>query len=82
MQFADICGWVGMVSLLIAYCLISSGKIAGRSYANQWINFFGAITVGFNAYAKALWAVVALDAFWCGVAIFTIVQMFFKKSSQ
>ena len=72
MTFPDICGWVGTILLLVAYWLVSSDRIEARSFMNQWMNFFGAVAIGFNAWNNGLQAVVVLDIFWAGVALITI----------
>ena len=75
MQFADLCGWAGMIALLVAFWLVSSDRIEARSFVNQWINFFGAAGVGFNAWMNGLWPIVILDIFWAGVALATMRDM-------
>ena len=75
MSFQDFCGWVGTILLLIAYWLVSSDRIEAWSFTNQWMNFFGAAGIGFNAWTNGLYAVVVLDIFWAGVALFTIRSM-------
>ncbi|MDP2669377.1 MAG: hypothetical protein Q8P07_06170 [bacterium] len=75
MKFPDICGWIGTILLLAAFGLVSQGYLDARSMDNQWMNFLGAVGIGYNSYEKSLWAVVVLDCFWAAVALITIVQL-------
>lgn len=79
MTFPDICGWVGTVLLLVAYWLVSSDRIEARSFLNQWMNFFGAVGIGFNAWSNGLLAVVVLDIFWAMIALGTMRNMLKNK---
>ena len=47
----DVCGWAGMVLVLLAYYLISTKKIDnGKIY--QILNLFAAILMGIGVFPK------------------------------
>ena len=38
----EVVGWAGAATILLAYLLLSAGKLTGHSLAYQWINVVGA----------------------------------------
>ena len=38
----EVVGWAGAVLILLAYLLLSAGKLTGQSLAYQWMNVVGA----------------------------------------
>ncbi|MBN8814421.1 MAG: hypothetical protein J0J06_03115 [Sphingomonas sp.] len=69
----EIIGWGGMALILVAYVLLSSGRIDGRSSAYQWMNVIGAvcfiINSGYNgaipsATLNVAWAAIGLHTLW------------------
>ena len=69
----EIIGWGGMVLILAAYILLSTGRIDGRSRAYQWMNVVGAacfiVNSGYNgaipsATLNVAWAAIGLHTLW------------------
>jgi hypothetical protein len=68
----DILGWVGTITYLIAYALVSLKKVEGDSRIYQGMNFFAGIFLIINtAYWKA-YPSTALNMAWIGIAMFTL----------
>lgn len=66
-------GWIGMALILIAYVLLSRGRITGRSRTYQWLNVVGAacfiVNSGYNgaipsATLNVAWAAIGLHTLW------------------
>ena len=69
----EIIGWTGSVEVILAYALVSSGKIKGDSPVYQWLNLTGGIflivhTIVHHAYPSTfinlVWVVIAVVALW------------------
>lgn len=73
-------GWLGTGLIVLAYFLISSGFVAGDSVSYQLINLFGAVFLGISVYEKKAWPVLALQGIWIVVAVWTLVQVFFRPA--
>ena len=72
----DVLGWIGAIALLVAYALISAGRVEGDSKGYQLLNLVGSIllilnTVYYGAYPSAF-----LNLFWMGVALYALGKVF------
>ena len=61
-----------MILALIAYWLVSVGRIKGRGYLYQWLNIWGGICLGVNAWHHSASPGVALNAIWAGTGVWTL----------
>lgn len=78
----NIIGWVGALSLLTAYLLISNGKILGKSYRYQTFNLIGSIGFIVNSYYFGAMPSVALNVIWLFIGIYTITKTFKASRKQ
>lgn len=69
----ELCGWGGMLLILWAYYLISTGKTTASAHTYQWLNLTGAIALGVNVFYKQSWPAVGLEIIWAGIAIKTLL---------
>ncbi len=77
-MFFDICGWIGMILVLVAYILLSLKKIeSGKMY--QIINLFAAILMAIGLFPKNAWFSFTLQVVWGLVAIIALINIFRKK---
>ena len=65
----EVVGWIGALQVLMAYCLITFGKINGSNKLYQWLNLVGSFlliinTIYLKAYPSAfvniIWVFIAL----------------------
>ena len=73
-NWIDIVGWLGALSVLVAYLMISIGKWEGDSIPYQGFNLIGGVclianTLYFGAYPSSL-----VNLVWVGIAIYTLVR--------
>jgi hypothetical protein len=68
----EIIGWIGALSLLMAYLLISNGKTAGKTYLYQGLNLLGSLGIGINTYYHDALPSVVLNLIWALIGINTI----------
>jgi formate hydrogenlyase subunit 3/multisubunit Na+/H+ antiporter MnhD subunit len=78
--WVDVIGWLGALSVLVAYFMVSLGKWDGKSSSYQGFNLFGGAclilnTIFYRAYPSSL-----VNLVWVGIAIYTLVSM--RKRDQ
>lgn len=73
-MFFDLMGWIGMVLVLLAYILLSTGKIKnGMLY--QLLNLFAGIFMAIGLFPKNAWFSFTLQVVWALVAITAILKL-------
>ena len=70
--YIDIIGWIGASSLLIAYLMISNGKLVATSYRYQCLNSLGSICLIINTYTYGTIPLVLLNSIWLLIGLNTI----------
>lgn len=71
----EVAGWAGAVLILLAYLLLSMGRLTGQSAAYQWMNVFGAVGFVINGWWHGALPSAALNVLWLligGVAVWRI----------
>ncbi|MEX0900217.1 MAG: hypothetical protein WD081_05950 [Gammaproteobacteria bacterium] len=68
----DIIGWTGAGCLLLAYWLVSSTGLPGRSWRYQLLNITGAILLSVNSAYHGAFPSVGLNAVWIVVGLMTL----------
>lgn len=76
----DIAGWIGMALILLGYFLNSAGRVKSNSRAYQFINFFGACGILWNAIALKSWPVACLNVFWAVIALGSLIKIHAAKN--
>ncbi len=67
--FITIGGWIGAAELLLAYALISKGRIAGDSLRYQALNLTGSVLLVINCGYTGAWPSVIANSFYVLVGI-------------
>lgn len=70
----EIVGWLAALLILLAYVLISAGKIEARSMTYQLLNIFGAAGFVANSGWNGAIPSAALNIVWMGIGIFTLLR--------
>jgi hypothetical protein len=71
----EVVGWAGAVLILLAYLLITAGKLTGQSATYQWMNVFGAAGFIVNGWWHGALPSAVLNVIWMligGVALWRI----------
>ncbi len=71
----DAGGWAGAAALLLAYGLVSAGRLDGRGIRFQLLNLFGAVGLLGNGIWHGAWPSAALNAVWLVIGVFTVVRL-------
>ncbi len=70
----NIIGWIGAVTLLAAYVLVSTRKVAGNSVAYQLMNLGGSIFLIINTLHFGAYPSVAVNVVWVCIAIIILIR--------
>jgi hypothetical protein len=72
--FVEVVGWVAAALILVAYGLLSSGKLDGKSPVYHWMNVVGAVGFVINSGYNGAFPSVGLNVIWIGIGIFGLVR--------
>ena len=67
-------GWMGAVSVLVAYGLVSTGKAEARSKVYQTLNIGGALGLVVNAWWNGAIPSAIVNVIWIGIGIYALVK--------
>ena len=70
----EIIGWGGTGAILLAYLLVSTGKITSNSRKYQLLNLFGAIGIIINSGIHGTTPSVGLNVVWLLIALYGLVK--------
>lgn len=71
----DAVGWAGAAALLLAYGLVSAGRLDARSLRFQLFNLAGAVGLLSNGIWHGAWPSAALNAVWLLIGITAVRKM-------
>lgn len=69
----EILGWAGVILYVIAYYLVSAGKLSGRSARYQNLNLVGAFGVAVNAFYYGAYPSAIVNVIWFVIAATTLL---------
>jgi hypothetical protein len=64
--------WIGGAATLVAYALVSSGGLRGRSALFQALNLAGAAALAWSAVRHGAWPSAAVNAAWIAIGLATL----------
>jgi hypothetical protein len=67
-------GWLGAALILVAYGLLSSGKLDGHSRRYQWMNVVGSIGFIVNSGYNGAIPSVALNVVWMIIGLIALAR--------
>jgi len=70
----NILGWMGVASLLVAYALISVGKVKGDSVLYQVMNLGGSAGLLLNSLRFGAYPSVGVNAVWMVIAALALTK--------
>ncbi|MCK6212083.1 hypothetical protein KZX45_16185 [Georgenia sp. EYE_87] len=68
-------GWVGVIVQLVAYALLSTGRLPAGSVSYQGLNVFGAIAVGASSASSGAWPSAVANGIWIAIGVVAIVAL-------
>ena len=71
----EIAGWIAALLILLAYGLLSSGRMTSNSLTFQWMNIVGAAGFIVNGVWNQAYPSAALNIAWMGIGFATLWRM-------
>jgi len=78
----EVVGWAGAALILVAYLLLSMGRLTGQSPLYQWMNVFGAGGFVVNGWWHGAIPSAALNVLWLLIGGFALWRIWKKRSSS
>lgn len=76
----EVIGWAGAAMILVAYGLLSAGKMTGRSVSYQVLNVVGALGFIINSGYNGALPSAALNVIWFGIGVAALARIHSQKA--
>lgn len=81
-SLVEIVGWLAAAMLLIAYLLLTSGRISAKSGLYQWMNVIGGAGLIVNSGWNGAYPSVFLNGVWVLIGIYGVATSTRMRSAQ
>ena len=71
----EVAGWIGAVLILVAYGLLTAGRLSSRDMAYQVMNVVGAVGFIINSAWNGAWPSAILNVIWVGIGVVALSRM-------
>ena len=78
----EVAGWVGATLILLAYLLLSAGKLNGQSLVYQGMNVVGAAGFVVNGWWHGAMPSAVLNVLWLMIGVFASIRIFHRKGRR
>jgi len=78
----ELAGWTGALLILLAYLLVTSGRVTGQSLAFQLMNLFGAAGFTLNGWWHGALPSASLNVVWMAIAAVALWGIWKRKRSS
>ena len=78
----EVAGWTGAALILVAYLLVTLGRLTGQSLAFQWMNLFGALGFVINGWWHQALPSTSLNVIWMLIAAVALWRLWKRKGSS
>jgi hypothetical protein len=78
----EVVGWAGAVLILLAYLLLSAGRLTGQSLTYQAMNVLGAAGFVVNGWWHRALPSAVLNILWLGIGVFASWRILKRKGSS
>jgi hypothetical protein len=78
----EVVGWAGAGLILLAYLLLSIGKLTGQSALYQWMNVVGAAGFVVNGWWHGALPSFTLNVVWALIGGFALWRIAQRRSSS
>lgn len=76
-KFIELCGWYGMVAIVVAYALVSFSLVQPTDIVYQLLNGTGALGIVLVSFYKRAYQPGVLNIVWTFIAIVAIFRILF-----
>jgi hypothetical protein len=70
----DSLGWGGAAAVLVAYGMVSAGRLSGRSGVYQLLNAAGSALLMINTYYYRAYPSTFVNVLWLGIAAYALTR--------
>ncbi len=74
----EICGWYGMIALILGYLMVSVGMIDSGGLLYQLLNITGAAGLLIIAESKHVIQSIIVNSFWVLIGFVVIIRLVFS----
>lgn len=78
----EIAGWAGAALILLAYLLLSAGRLTGQSLAYQGMNVVGAAGFVVNGWWHGALPSATLNILWLMIGLFASIRLLQKRGRE
>jgi hypothetical protein len=78
----EVLGWAGAVLILLAYLLLSAGRLTGQSLTYQAMNVLGAVGFVINGWWHRALPSAVLNILWLGIGVFASWRILKRRGSS
>jgi len=78
----EVAGWAGAALILLAYLLLSAGKLTGQSIIYQGMNVVGAVGFVINGWWHGALPSATLNVLWLMIGLFASIRIVTKRRRQ
>ena len=78
----EIAGWAGAALILLAYLLLSAGRLTGQSLAYQGMNVVGAAGFVVNGWWHGALPSATLNILWLMIGLFASIRLLKKRGRE
>jgi hypothetical protein len=70
----DGLGWIGAVSVLVPYALVSTGRLSGTATSFRVLNIAGGVLLMLNAWYHTAYPSFAVNALWIAIGLYAMMR--------
>ena len=70
----EVIGWAGALLVLVAYALVSAGRVSPRSLCYQALNIGGAIGLVINSAWNGAIPSAVVNLVWIGIGVYALAS--------
>ena len=78
----EVAGWAGAILILLAYLLLSAGRLTGQSLSYQLMNVFGAAGFIINGWWHGAMPSAVLNVIWLMIGAVATWRIMRKRGSS
>jgi len=79
MAWIEVLGWFGVGLIVLAYVLVSSGRLRPMTITYQNLNLVGALCMVIYLYCKQAWPSVMHNIIWGGIALYSLYRIYRRQ---
>ena len=72
----EIMGWAAAVTMLTAYLLLTTGRMAAQSARYQWLNILASIGFIVNSGWNGAYPSAFLNLVWMGIGVYGLLRVY------